>query len=564
MKHPSFTFVYECDGIRVTDCASSSEAFEASLTLTDSAVTCSVTAKKRISMRRFSLQFPFVYMADDRVLANGYQSWSTTREYRRGDTMPAITPIAKKKELFLLAGISGDCRFVEEPKKAGVFHSHCYTYVKNGDTLFFIGSLTERQGFTVFTHDMNGNVLTAAKDVEGVTLEAGETYRMFDLVYFTGGESDVFDCYFSEMGVKKPRIDHLSGYTSWYNYFQKIDEEIITRDLNSLDIVRDSVSIFQVDDGYETFVGDWTEPNPAKFPCGMGEIASRIHSKGYMAGIWLAPFNVQIKSRTYYEHPDWVIRYDNGKPILGVFAWGGAYTLDFYNEEVREHIRSFFNVILNEWNYDMVKLDFLYSQCMYPRLNKSRGTIMCEAMDFLRECCGDKLILGCGVPLGAAFGRVDACRISCDVDLKYSGKFYNKLGINNEIPSAQNAIKNSIFRRQLDSRVFVNDPDVFFFRYSNLAFSIPQKVLLAGINHICGNVLFVSDNAAEYRGVDVDALVKVFARSDFTVKDAYYEPGSDRDIVMELNRGGKDLTLRFNLFTGESNMGQILDIPTAR
>ncbi|EKC48560.1 hypothetical protein OBE_15116, partial [human gut metagenome] len=39
---------------------------------------------------------------------------------------------------------------------------------------------------------------------------------------------------------------------------------------------------------------------------------------------------------------------------------------------------------------------------------------MCEAMDFLRECVGEKMILGCGVPLMPAFGKVDYCRIGAD------------------------------------------------------------------------------------------------------------------------------------------------------
>lgn len=151
--------------------------------------------------------------------------------------------------------------------------------------------------------------------------------------------------------------------------------------------------------------------------------------------------------------------------------------------------------MLNDWGYDMVKLDFLYSQCRTPRDNKTRGTIMCEAMDFLRECVGDKIILSCGVPLGPAFGVVDACRISCDVDLSYGGKFYNSMSINNELPSAQNAINNSMFRRHLNGRAFLNDPDVFFLRDHNLTFTWEQKLLLAKINNLFGRVLFVSDDA---------------------------------------------------------------------
>ncbi len=45
----------------------------------------------------------------------------------------------------------------------------------------------------------------------------------------------------------------------------------------------------------------------------------------------------------------------------------------------------------------------------------------------VRECCGDKLILGCGVPLMPAFGKVDYCRIGSDISLicqsSYSAKF---------------------------------------------------------------------------------------------------------------------------------------------
>ncbi len=562
MKKQGIMFTYTANGIRYADSAEKNDRYEVACSVDGNGIKASVAAKQTLSMERFDLVFSYDFKDDDRFFANGYQSWSTTREYMKDDMMPTISPLAFNKKLFNLAGISSDCRFVKEPKRPGLFHSHCYTYVKNNGRLFFLGSLTEKQGFTVFYADMTGGTLTVSKDVEGVTLQAGETYELFDVVCLQGSYDEVFDRYFESMGVKKPRIDHMSGYTSWYNYFQKINEQIITRDLNSLDIVKDSVSIFQVDDGYETFVGDWTDKNDAKFPCGMDGIAQRIHDKGYMAGIWLAPFNMQIKSRTYREHPEWAITYDNGKPIFSVFAWGGAYTLDMYKPGVKEHIKGFFDVILNDWGYDMVKLDFLYSQCMYPRYNKSRGTIMCEAMDFLRECCGDKLILGCGVPLGAAFGRVDACRISCDVDLKYSGKFYNKLGVNNEIPSAQNAIKNSVFRRHLDSRVFINDPDVFFFRYTNLDFNTKQKVLLAGVNHIFGNVLFVSDNAAEYKGVDVEALVKVFAKSEFRVIDANYV--TDRDIVIDLEKNGKPMKLRFDLYTGESNIGDIMEIPVNR
>ena len=72
------------------------------------------------------------------------------------------------------------------------------------------------------------------------------------------------------------------------------------------------------------------------------------------------------------------------------------------------------------------------------------------------------------------------------------------MSINNELPSAQNAINNSMFRRHLNDRAFLNDPDVFFLRDHNLTFTWEQKLLLAKINNLFGRVLFVSDDAGEY------------------------------------------------------------------
>ncbi|MPN16565.1 hypothetical protein SDC9_163910 [bioreactor metagenome] len=173
---------------------------------------------------------------------------------------------------------------------------------------------------------------------------------------------------------------------------------------------------------------------------------------------------------------------------------------------------------------------------------------MCEAMDFLRECVGDKLILGCGVPLGPAFGTVDACRISCDVDLQYSGKYYNKLHINNEIPSAQNAINNTILRRHLNSRVFINDPDVFFLRNDNIKFTNEQKMLLGKINNLFGNVLFISDNLGDYSENTLETLKMFFRRTNNKVFSAGYV---GKDIIEVHYYDRKERTLKFNIKTGK-------------
>lgn len=171
--------------------------------------------------------------------------------------------------------------------------------------------------------------------------------------------------------------------------------------------------------------------------------------------------------------------------------------MDLELSVVRDYLRAVFDVVLNEWGYDMVKLDFLYAACMTPRNNKSRGQLMWEAMTFVRECAQDKYILGCGVPLASSFGLVDFCRIGCDVGLDWNDRPYMRM-LHRERISTLHSIKNSIGRRHLNGRAFVNDPDVFLLRESNIALSLTQKKTLALTNWLFGGLLFTSDDLSEY------------------------------------------------------------------
>ena len=504
--------------------------------------------KKNFEMVDFYAEMPFTFKKGDKFFGAGYQSWTKTKEWTADEIMPGTIKLSNISEFTKdLARKTSDEWIVNYSYKPGEFHSHCYTYIKSGNNIKLWGSLSEKTGYTIFKVKMQENKFYFTKDLLGKIVS--EPLKIFDIVYFEGDYEEVFDKYFAMWKMPETRFGMMSGYTSWYNYFQNITEDIIIRDLNGLDPYKDQVNIFQIDDGYETFIGDWLDPNPAKFPKGMKYIADEIHKKGYKAGIWLAPFNCQKVSRMAKEHPDWLIKHENGKPMVGCIAWGGAYTFDIYNEEVREYLRHVFDVVLNEWGYDMVKLDFLYSQCIKPRHGKSRGEIMCDAMEFLRECVGDKLFLGCGVPIGPALGICDACRISCDVDLTYKGKFYSRIQVSNEMLNARSAINNSIFRRHLNGRVWMNDPDVFFLRKNNLTFTDEQKYLLGKINNLCGNVLFVSDNAGDYDKVASNLVKKFFNKTDEKIISAEYLNKSDIKLVTE--KDGKQETFIFNLDKGQ-------------
>lgn len=515
--------------------------------------------KKKMELINAYLSGKYEYKDGDRVFANGYQSWTTTREYKACDVQKGLSGLGKYPPVRTFASFFGDYDFQNYTSEKGVFHSYSYTYVNSDGNLKLYGTTNERTGYTVFHHDMNKGSLTVQKDVDGVTVSGD--YTIFELYGTEGSYDEVFDAYFGFLAFPKPRLTHLAGYTSWYNYYGHINEKIILRDLEGLAKVGKHADIFQIDDGYQSKVGDW-ECNYKTFPSGMRSVVDKIHEKGYLAGVWMAPFSAAFDSKVAKEHPDWLIKNPkNGKTQLGVISWGGGGTLDFYIPEAAAHIKNFFNRVINEWGFDMVKLDFLYSECITPRRGKSRGQIMCEAMDFLRECVGEKtLILGCGVPLFPSFGVVDACRISCDVSKSMSDGIVGA-STNQEFPSAKNAMNNTVFRRHLNGRVFVNDPDVFYLRNNDLTGVDPlfvrsgklkltdeQKLLLAEINNMCGDVLFVSDNVGGYDEKQTELVKKFFARTERKVLDAQYL--DERTVRIDYEENGKKFKLVYDVKDG--------------
>ena len=513
----------------------------------ENAVKIVVNAKKAVKAELAELIYDHYYEQTERFFANGFQSWTSSREYKRNDVQYGLRTLSKLPIVRTFSGASGDYAFTEYGKD--LYHSFSYTYFRIDEKVELVGSLNERTGYTIFYADYAQNIFAAVKDVEGLTLD-GE-YRLFDIVRVQGTYDEAFDKYFELYPRKNTgRVKHLAGYTSWYNYYQNINEEIILRDLQGLARAGKNANIFQIDDGYETKVGDW-DMDTVKFPNGLAPIVDRIHEQGLMAGLWYAPFAAQFKANVIKNHPDWLIRNKHGRPVISGIAWGGFYALDFEKEEVREYIKAFFDKVFNEWHFDMVKLDFLYAAAIEPRNGKTRGQLMCEAMDFLRECCGDKIILGCGVPLAPAFGVVDACRISCDVENTFKEKFYVKV-TNQEIISAKMAMVNSIYRRHLNGRIWANDPDVFFLRDDGMkkaGYTLQQKKLLAKVNHIFGDVLFVSDNVGAYDDVKMQILLDAYRKFDGKVLSAEHIAPEILKVVFE--EDGRKQMLVFDDLSGD-------------
>lgn len=432
----------------------------------------------------------------DKLFFNGYQSWTPSHEVSPTSTFAPIKPFFKVAGRPWGTTRYGDAFFIDYTGKPGCFHGFTYMYRRRGDTYVLFGSTDETNGYTIFYYDAIMHELRIVKDV-GFTNKYDKDIHV---VCFEGSEDEVFDAWFEAAGIKCRDAKPLAGYSSWYNRYDKITDETITEDLNGCAKVLKPGDLFQIDDGWQTNVGDW-EAHPEKFPRGMKASVEDIHEKGFLAGLWLAPYSAAYNSELVKNHPDWLLK-RSGRPWYCGCNWGGFYSLDIDNRYVKEYLRILFDRIFNEWGFDLVKLDFLYSAAPWETtrgsyLGESRGARMCRAMKYLREWCGDGLILGCGVPLGPAFGVVDYCRIGCDASLDWENTPLMRQ-VNREIVSTRNAIGDIYYRRQLDGRAFLNDPDVFFLRRDNIKLSDKVKDMHAKVCAQYGSCLLTSDNMGQY------------------------------------------------------------------
>ena len=456
-----------------------------------------LTAKTDISLGQCDMFLDSGVNFSDLYFLNGYQSWTDTKEYKLAKRLRNIkkSPHIITK-VFALAKY-GDSTFYNYSIKK----SHGYDiFYSKGKCESFIFNLNFKNAYLIIELIKDRKSIHLITDSKGIKLSKGETFTLFDYCYYEDYQQglEAFHEYFPKKG-----IDKIFGYTSWYNYYQNIDEKIIMRDLEALD---KRFNLCQIDDGYETFVGDWLDVDPNKFPNGLEPIVKRIKQKGLKAGLWLAPFVVETKSKVYQEHPEWIRKDEKGNFVKAGANWSGFYTLDIENPEVVEYIRKFLTHYM-DMGFDFFKLDFLYAIGLPNYEGMTRCQAQNKAYKLLRDILKDKLILGCGANIINSYINFDYLRIGPDVSLNFDDNAIMRL-LHRERISTKITIQNSIFRSIFNDHLFGNDPDVFLLRDGNIHLSSEQRRALTTINALFGSVLMTSDDIGEYDQAKKDILAK--------------------------------------------------------
>ena len=499
--------------------------------------TVSLTAKEEIVLDQIDSLIDFKVNNNDLYFLNGYQSWTDTKEFKLSKKLRNINngPHLLAK-LFSLKEY-GDALFYKYSRNK----SHGYdVFYSKGQNECFLFNLNYEIAYLIIELIKNAKETHLISDTKGIKLQKGESVIIYDYCFYDNFSEglEAFNKQFPKKNVEK-----LFGYTSWYNYYQNITEDIILRDLDALD---ERFNLCQIDDGYEAFVGDWEDVNPEKFPNGLAPIVKKIHEKGLKAGLWLAPFAAETKSRVFQEHPDWIRKDKKGNMIKAGCNWSGFYLLDVENPEVVAYIRKFLTHYM-DMGFDFFKLDFLYSVGLPNYEGMSRCQAQNKGYKLLREILKDKLILGCGAEVINSYKNFDYLRIGPDVSLIFDDAWYMRM-LHRERVSTKVTLQNTIFRSIFNDRLFGNDPDVFLLRDENMKMSFEQRKALTKINALFGSVLLMSDDIATYndekKAVLAEALhlfrnaeVLSYETKGKTVDVKYRVDGQEHQFTYDTNKG---------------------------
>lgn len=154
------------------------------------------------------------------------------------------------------------------------------------------------------------------------------------------------------------------------------------------------VELFVMDDGWfgernddTSSLGDWT-PNEKKLPGGIREIADKIKALGLDFGIWVEPEMVNVKSRLYEKHPEWVVDIPEKPHSEG----RNQRILDLSNTEVQDYIIEQMSNIFSSADISYVKWDMnrifsdYYSKNLQPeRQGEMAHRYVCGLYHCMRE-----------------------------------------------------------------------------------------------------------------------------------------------------------------------------------
>ncbi|WP_424949640.1 glycoside hydrolase family 36 protein [Deinococcus sp.] len=417
-----------------------------------------------------------------RVLINGFQSWS------EAEVQPLTA--AQARPTFVWMQEHGHDPAFLPSGQAGVWRSHTLIALVRPDGGGFVGhSLDESRSYAHWEARAEGGQVALTLTVEGPAIPLVFT-ETGDVI---GAVEELSAQLARNMAARTP--PPLRVWCSWYSYYRTVT---LGHMLGNAQLSRDHAlpfDVFQLDDGFQADLGDWTLPAPS-FGGHARDLPAALGALGYQAGLWLAPFLAGPDSELFRAHPDWMLKGQDGLPLLIGNNWGGPYHgLDTTHPAVLDWLRELAREVVG-WGYSYLKLDFLFAGAL-PGARHDPGKTRAEAyrmgLAALREGAGSEtFLLLCGAPLASSIGYADAMRTGPDVSPIWDDDSRRVWLHDATGPAARNALHTAL-SRWYQHAWYQPDPDVMIARDALTLLSRTERHTLTGLLDVVGGLRASSD-----------------------------------------------------------------------
>ncbi len=385
---------------------------------------------------------------------SGWQSWSPSGLYR----LEQSAPRPSSDRVAAMSYRPG------QPPRPGQFQ---------GEGLLLLELPDQQQCRVWSAADVRSEVPTIRLRIEPRALEI-EADGPVTAETVAGSAATVLERHFArlgdELGVVASGAPFPGVWCSWGFHRHRVVASDVDDAADQVERRELPIEVFLVDDGWQLEIGDWRPERPGFGD--LGALARRLHSRGLRLGLWLAPFLVGSHSGLARSHSGWLV----DGPVHPR-CWGqGISVLDPTDGDAGRHLQDQFRR-LRELGCSYFKLDFLYAGAWPGR--RSRGASPLAAyrhgLQLIRAAVGpETTLVGCGAPLLASVGLVDAMRVSPDIALHR----YPAAGDLSQ-PSLTSALHTGRARAPMHERLWVNDPDMLLARPR-----MPERDLWA--EHVAG------------------------------------------------------------------------------
>lgn len=376
---------------------------------------------------------------------------------------------------------------------------------ENGDTLA-IGAYEQTdfiQRSSIFNQPRQKGMDNSRSGKEAVFFESGfateniplnnEFIKFPDLFIYQGnqpyGTMQNLAWSISEQNQARRDTDSNYFWSPFQDFRTSFSYQYLLEQLKMLDKMDPAIALetIEIGPGY-CITGDWLDTTD-DWPKTMEEPARQIFQRLYRAGIYVAPFAVHEKSKTFRNHPHWILKNTEGIPIaMDEDAEGKIYALDGSHEDVKKYIGKVFKTF-RKMGYTYFELDCLEwglkdeSEVQRAKKGKSSVRVFREVMEIIREEIGaGAFITANRAPFSPLIGLVDAVRIDRNQSWKWDKEITGHI------------LQESYNTQYFNNVFWQNDPDVVLLRNYKNGFTDLEQKSLALWNGFMGGAVGISDN----------------------------------------------------------------------